>query len=296
MAKKLGVLDFLTFIRVHQYSKNLLIFVPLLLSHQYKNPAFVLTTLLGFLAFCFLATCVYIINDVIDIEADRAHHLKKHRALPSGLLSVRQAIALIPLFAIPFLGIVFYLPQNFLLTMIAYFAVTLAYSFYLKRIVLMDVFVLATLYTLRIIAGMAIISSPYSVWLISFSVFFFLSLAFVKRHSELLTLIKAKKDAVIGRGYSTNDAHALSIFGIVSGYASIVIFSLYLNSNRISDLYTHPKLLFLISFLLLFWISRVWLLATQHKVNEDPVLFALKDIPSFIIVVAIVAITIIATM
>lgn len=294
--QKFSIKAYLKALRIHQYSKNTLIFIPLLTSHLYWNSHLVFQAILAFISFCLLSSGVYILNDLVDLEADRNHQTKKNRPFASGILSIQQGIFLVPFLCITSLAIALYLPFKFLLILAIYFILTFLYSFYLKKLLLVDVFILALLYTLRVFAGIETLGTGYSVWLISFSVFFFLSLAFVKRYNELYFAKQTNKTTIHNRGYLVSDLNHLSQFGIVSGYLSTLIFALYLNSDTVRALYKEPNFLWPICIILLFWITRIWTLAMRGKVHEDPVLFALKDKVSFLVIFLIGLIAVLATL
>jgi len=293
--RKATLKTFLKAIRVHQYAKNTLVFIPLLAGHLYFNLPLILDAVLAFIAFNLLASSVYILNDLLDLQADRQHHSKKHRAFAAGDFSISFGLMLIPLFMIPAFVIATFLPKYFILVLLGYFVATLLYSFHIKKQLLLDVFLLAILYTVRIIAGMVAINASYSQWLISFSVFFFLSLAFVKRYTELYFAKQKNETKLNSRSYHIDDLTQLSLFGVVSGYLSTVIFALYLNSSNVVTLYKHPQILWLACIFLLYWISRIWMLATRGLIDEDPVLFAVKDKVSFAVIFAIAIVAICAT-
>lgn len=286
--------SFLKAIRPHQYVKNALLFVPLFTGQMYFHLAAVLNSLIAFSAFCLLASSVYLTNDLFDLEADRKHRVKYKRPFAAGDLSIRLGVLTIFVFSTSAILLAMTLNNSFLLILICYFLLSSAYSFYLKQKLLSDVFVLAILYTIRIMAGVAAIQSSYSEWLIAFSVFFFLSLAFVKRYSELYLSKAESKTNLPGRSYHVNDLNQLSIFGIVSGYVSTLVFAFYISSSQVTVLYRHPQFLWLVCLLLLYWISRIWMLATRGLINEDPVIFALEDRTSLLAVVAIAVILLIA--
>ena len=269
--------SFLQAIRLHQYVKNILIFVPLFASHLYFNAAAIVNSVVACGAFCLIASSVYLTNDLLDLEADRKHRTKHKRPFAAGDLSIRLGIFTIIVFFAISLSLTTLLNVSFLLILICYFLLSSAYSFYLKQKLLVDVFVLAILYTIRILAGVAAIQSQYSEWLMAFSIFFFLSLAFVKRYSELYLSKIENKSHILGRGYNVADLNQLSIFGTVSGYVAVLVFAFYINSNQVASLYRHPQWLWLVCLLLLYWISRIWMLATRGLVNEDPLFYALHD-------------------
>ncbi len=263
-------------IRVHQWAKNVLIFLPLLLAHSLHMRT-ALMALLAFLSFSLCASSTYIVNDLLDIEADRRHPKKRHRPFAAGDLSPFTGVGIIVGFLALSAGIASFLPHRFLLWLIVYVVVTLAYSLLLKRMVLVDVIVLSALYTLRILAGSAATNVPISPWLAGFCIFFFLSLAMVKRFSELANLRARGAAPANGRGYLISDIEQMRSFGTSSAYASVVVFTLYINNPDVSRLYLHPQRLWLLAPILILWLSRVWLLASRGQLNEDPVIFALTD-------------------
>ncbi len=263
-------------LRVHQWTKNLLVFLPLLLAHTIRL-RLVVTTVAAFFCFSFLASATYILNDLLDLEADRVHLNKRWRAFAAGDLSVATGLALSLLLAAVAFTMAAYLPRKFLVFLLFYLVTTMAYSLVLKRIVLVDVLILAGLYTVRMVAGAAATGTIISPWLAAFSIFFFLSLAMVKRFSELQNLQTHRMNPASGRGYLLSDIEQLRSFGTASAYASIVIFTLYINGRDVTALYHHPDRMWLITPLMILWISRVWLLASRGLLDEDPVIFALKD-------------------
>lgn len=276
LEKQNGLKNIFKLLRVHQYVKNVLIFFPIIAGHLF-NPIALMNSFVAFIIFCLMASSAYLLNDLLDIEADRQHRTKCHRAFASGKISIKFGLICAPLFLGIALGFSAYLPWTFLLCAGSYYLTTIAYSFYFKKKMLLDVFVLAILYTVRIVAGIAAVKSDYSVWLISFSLFFFLSLAFVKRYSELEWINKENKKGLVSRGYFTSDLLQLQIFGTVSGYISVLVLALYINSNNVAELYRFSIFLWGICLLLLYWISRVWMLAARGQLHDDPVVFALKD-------------------
>jgi 4-hydroxybenzoate polyprenyltransferase len=263
-------------LRMHQWAKNLLVFAPLLLSHNQFHPARLLGATLAFVSFSLCASGVYLLNDLLDLESDRRHAKKRFRPLASGQLSIATALAAVPLLTgAAFAIAAFALPRNFLITLACYWAATLAYSLYLKSKLLIDVVTLASLYTVRIIAGGAATRIAVSPWTLGFSVALFLSLALVKRYSELRGLTET--DFAHGRAYQAADVSILSSAGLASGYMSIVVMALYINSPEVSLLYSRPLWLGPICLVQIYFVSRFWLLAHRGKVEEDPVIFALRD-------------------
>ena len=263
-------------LRLHQWAKNLLVFLPFLLAHSF-HAASVLTALVAFFCFSLTASATYIFNDLLDLEQDRAHLNKRNRAFAAGDLSVTAGVCISLLLAAVALIAAAYLPPTFLVYLLLYLVTTLTYSFALKRIVLVDVVILSSLYTIRMLAGAAATRTPISPWLAAFSVFLFLSLAMVKRFSELQNLHARGANPTNGRGYLLSDTEQLRSFGTSSAYASIVIFALYINGHDVVALYHHASRMWLITPLLILWISRVWLLASRGELDEDPVVFALTD-------------------
>ena len=263
-------------LRVHQWAKNLLVFLPLLLGHSLRA-APVMAASAAFFCFCFMASATYIFNDLLDLEPDRVHLNKRKRAFAAGDLSVTTGLGIsFSLLAIALITAA-YLPRTFLIYLLLYLVTTLAYSLSLKRIVLVDVVILSSLYTIRMMAGSAATHDPVSPWLAAFSIFLFLSLAMVKRFSELQNLHARGVNPTNGRGYLLSDIEQLRSFGTSSAYASIVIFALYINGRDVVALYHLPNRMWLITPLLILWVSRVWLLASRGLLDEDPVVFALSD-------------------
>jgi 4-hydroxybenzoate polyprenyltransferase len=281
-------------IRLHQWAKNVLIFLPLLLAHAWSL-APVLGSLIAFLAFGLCASATYVVNDLLDLEADRRHPRKRKRPFASGDLSAISGCLLVAGFlvasgilalSIPFIvahfGPPMQEPYRFAKWLIIYAITTTAYSFYLKRVVLVDVIVLSGLYTVRIIAGSAATGILVSTWLGGFSVFLFLSLAFIKRFAELENLRLREAAPTNGRGYLVSDIEQLRSFGTSSAYASVVVLTLYI-SNLSTALYRHPGRLWLLVPVLLLWLSQLWLLASRGELDEDPVVYAITDSRSLLL-------------
>lgn len=270
-------------IRVRQWPKNLLIFLPLFLAHQAGNVHLLLKGLFAFLAFSFVASAGYILNDLLDIEVDRKHPRKRLRPFAAGDLSpvtgLTTAVILLALSA----GLTFLQPPHFAIWLALYFATTFSYSIVLKKIALVDVLVLAGLYTVRLICGSISTGAPLSAWMESFALFFFLSLAIVKRYSELHALRLKHAVPQNDRGYHVNDIEQMRSFGTASSYAAVVVFVLYVNSPEVQKLYRHPHLLWLVTPIIIYWINRIWLLAHRGELDEDPVIFAVTDRVSLLI-------------
>lgn len=279
--------------RIHQWAKNLLIFLPLLLAHGLTVGRF-LIALLAFTCFSFTASATYIINDLLDIEADRRHARKRKRPFAAGDLSAFAGLLTVIVFLLAALSGSRLLPASFYAWLLFYLITTLAYSLYLKRIAIVDVLVLSGLYTLRLQAGSAATQTPISHWLAGFAIFLFLSLAIVKRFAELENLRASGAHPKSGRGYLLADIEQVRSFGTASAYASVVIFAIYISGGDVVTLYHRPSMLWLIVPLMILWLSRVWLLASRGELNEDPVVFALTDKMSLLIGAAVAAVTLLA--
>jgi 4-hydroxybenzoate polyprenyltransferase len=235
--------------------------------------------LLAFVLFGLCASSVYLLNDLLDLEDDRHHPTKRERPLAAGAFPIQHAVVLIPaLLLVAFGTALAVLPFAFVLALGAYYVLTLAYSVWLKRMVIMDVVVLAMLYTMRIIAGALALGLALTFWILAFSVFIFLSLALVKRYSELFLARSKGIDAKArGRGYYPSDLEMLSSLGAAAGYLSVLVLALYIHDGATGMLYAQPEYIWFACPLLLFWISRTWLLAHRGQVHDDPVVFAIKD-------------------
>lgn len=265
--------------RLHQWLKNLLIFIPLLAAHQYTDWSSVLDAAVAFLTFGLCASSVYILNDLLDLRDDRHHARKRLRPFAAGRLSIQSGLVTFPLLLIAAFALgAWLLPTSFVLGLACYYALTLAYSLWLKRRVVIDVIALAALYTLRIIVGAVALAIPLSFWLLAFSMFLFLSLALVKRYAELFHLrAQSANDKARGRGYFAADLPMIASLGAASGYMAVMVLALYVNDVQTAQLYRHQKIIWLACPLLLIWISRVWMLAHRGEMNEDPVIFAVRD-------------------
>lgn len=272
-------------LRPHQWIKNLLIFVPLLAAHRFTDGVSLFNSALAFVIFGLTASSVYILNDLADVADDRHHHRKRFRPFASGNLSLLSGWLAWPLLLLTafFLGSVF-LPLSFTGVLGAYFVLTLAYSLQLKQTAMLDVLTLAGLYTIRIIAGAAAIAVPLSFWLLTFSMFVFLSLAFIKRFSELKSARHNGHEGNIrGRGYVHQDLELVSSMGSSAGYLSVLVLALYIQDAHTSELYAAPQLIWLACPILLYWISRAWLIAHRGQMHDDPIVFAIKDWVSWIV-------------
>lgn len=265
-------------LRLHQWAKNALIFVPLLLSGEFAHPHSVGLALTGFLAFGLLASATYLINDLFDLPADRRHRSKRLRPLASGELPLKKGFLAVPLLMLAAAAVMSLLPLKFAGVALLYTVVTLAYSMGLKRQPILDLLVLAGLFTVRLVAGIAVIDVPGSPWLLTFSMFFFASLAAIKRFTECDALLKEGRTSVPGRGYRPADAPWLMAMGAASGFASVLVFFIYLvdTQSRLAQFH-HPDWLWSVCPILGYWLGRVWLLAVRGEMRDDPIAFAVKD-------------------
>ena len=263
-------------LRPHQWLKNLLVFLPMLAAHRFEM-AVVLQSLAAFVAFSLVASSVYLLNDLLDLQMDRAHPRKRHRALASGALPISHASIMIPALLTGGFLVAVALGWRFAAVLAVYFLVTLAYSLVLKRKEIIDVCVLAGLYTLRVIAGAAATGMGLSVWIAAFCLFLFMSLAAVKRQAELVDLAKRKELSAVGRGYHVGDLPIVSMVAITSGFVSVLVLALYINSPAVLLLYAHPTLLWGVACILLYWTMHMVMVAHRGAMTDDPIVFAASD-------------------
>lgn len=266
-------------IRIHQWAKNALIFVPLLASHRILELPLLWSGLVAFVAFGACASSVYLLNDLLDLPDDRQHPTKQHRPLAAGTLPILHALILIPVLLIGAFALALsMLPWAFSAILVSYYVLTLGYSVWLKRIVMVDVVTLAMLYTIRVIAGAAAMSLVTTSWILAFCMFIFLSLAFVKRYTELCDARQqGKTERSAGRDYYPADFELLASLGGASGYLSVLVLALYINETATASLYQSPDWMWAACPLLLYWLSRTWLLAHRGQMHDDPIVFALRD-------------------
>ena len=267
--------------RPHQWAKNTLVFLPLLLAHQITDLNLLMNGCLAFVAFALVSSSVYLLNDLLDINADRHHPDNSRRPFASGDLPLLLGVALIPILLSGGLIVGYQIGFNFLLALIGYHLLTTVYSFYLKQIVMADVVVLAFLYAIRMLAGSIASNVVLSSWLLAFAGFFFLSLALVKRCSEIILLKKVKSTNNPNRGYWIDDLQQLTSFGTTSAYLSVLVLALYISGGDVTRHYPNATILWAVCPLLLYWISRVWLKAHRGQMHTDPLVFALKDRVSY---------------
>jgi 4-hydroxybenzoate polyprenyltransferase/phosphoserine phosphatase len=286
--------DLVRVVRVHQWLKNLLVFVPLLTSFRITQTSGICASILAFVAFSLCASATYVTNDLLDIQSDRAHPRKRFRPLASGRLPIPVGIAVAATTLC--LGLAVAAAQSFTFATLisAYLVITTTYSWYLKTRVLLDVIVLAGLYTIRIIGGAIAIGVPTSVWLLAFALFVFLSLALVKRCSELMTLKSIGLVETRGRNYEVNDLKVLWPMGVATAVGSVLVFALYINSADMPTHYRTPSLLWLVALQLFYWLGRLWIKTGRGEMSDDPLVYALTDFGSRVLIAGMVATTLAA--
>jgi len=276
-------------LRPHQWAKNVLLFAPPFLAHRYSDQSTWLTTAFALGAFCLCASAVYLMNDVIDIHRDRRHPSKRNRPIPSGALPLRGVLFGIPaLLCLSYFVANEYVGQTFTIALASYFAGSTAYNLFLSRIPLADILCLTGLYVVRFVAGGEASQTPVSFWLLGFAMFFFLSLAILKRYVEVVTLHSTSQErASEGRaGYRYGDALLLLSAGIASTFVATFVLALYVNTYDVTRLYYYPKVLWAVGPLVLYWQLRIWFLAQRGRMNYDPVMFALRDRVSLVVAAA----------
>lgn len=283
--------------RPHHWLKNGLVFVPILLNHDVFDPAALWHGFIAFVAFSLIASAVYLLNDIKDVDADRRHPTKSRRPLAAGEITAGQAYAAVPILLIAAFSTVPLVPQpaNFLLALLAYLFLALAYLLVLKRKLLVDVLGLAAMHTLRILAGNAAAAIPLSSWLLAFAMFLFFSLALVKRYAELRLTQDHSGLKKAGRGYHAEDIEALSQLGMASGCTCALIMALYVDSANVKQLYSQPKLIWLVCPIILYQMARIWFLARRGGMPDDPLVFMIRDWRSQVMGVIVVLIMVAAT-
>jgi len=281
-------------LRPQQWLKNLLVFVPLFAAHLFTEPILSIRTVIAFVAFCCCASSGYLINDLCDLPADRHHPSKRLRPFASGRLPLAYGLMAAPALVVLGCLLAWLLSWWSVAFLLLYFTLTVAYSLRLKKVVLLDVFLLATFYTLRIIAGGLAAAVPLSVWLLAFSMFLFLSLAFIKRNAELAIMRRVDGDRAKARSYELSDAELLVSKGTACGYAAVLVLSLYIASGSVKSLYSTHQVLWLVCPLLLYWIDYLWLVAHRGQMPHDPLVFAVRDRTSRILVLLMLAAALIA--
>jgi 4-hydroxybenzoate polyprenyltransferase len=272
-----SALTWLKALRVHQWLKNLLVLLPLAGAFKFDEPQLALQAVIAFFAFSFCASSVYVLNDLADLDSDRAHPRKRLRPFASGLLSPVSGLLMVGLLLGASAGLVAGARPALQAALAGYFALTLAYTFFLKRKVIIDCVALGGLYTLRVVAGWCAVGLAASFWLMAFSLFLFLSLAFVKRYSELQAAAKLGRPDAAGRGYLASDLPLVQTMGVAAGFGSALLLALYINGDTVMRHYSHTEVLWLLVPIHLYWISRMWMQAQRGHMHDDPVVFAVRD-------------------
>ena len=291
-----SVVPYINALRPHQWLKNVLIFIPMLLAHQ-LNVQTLLSSVIALFAFCLVASSGYVLNDLTDLDADRTHPRKRLRPFASGMVPIAHGGAMIVALLIGGILIGASLGGEFLLLLSTYYVLTTVYSFNLKSRIAIDICTLAGLYTMRIIAGAVATGIDLSFWIVAFSTFFFLSLAAIKRQGELIDIVKRGAVTAKGRGYHADDLPVISIIGLGAGYVSVLVIALYVNSPEINYLYALPQMLWGISCILIYWLTRLVLITNRGSMHDDPLVFALTDRVSqicFIIILSLASIAVLA--
>ncbi len=263
--------------RPHQWLKNLLVLVPIVLAHQLHHLDLLFNSIIGFAAFSLCASKVYLLNDLLDLDADRQHPTKCNRPFAAGDLAITTGVVAMGALLLGALILAMLLPPYFLPVLVFYYLMTLGYSLWLKRAALLDGLTLAGLYTLRLIAGAAAIEVVPSFWLLAFSVFIFLSLAFIKRYSELKQQHTPGSSKLAGRGYMPVDMETVAQLGTTSGYLAVLVLALYINGDKVDQMYARPEALWFLCPMMLYWVSRMWLLTRRGEMHDDPIVFTIRD-------------------
>lgn len=280
-APRAGLRTWIKALRCHQWSKNALVFIPLILGHAYFNPVAVMTCVVGFFLLSVLASGTYLVNDILDIDADRRHPTKRNRPLARGDISLSSALAVAAIAIVGSLAAALVISKLFFLCLAGYLATTLAYSFFLKRMLLVDVFVLAVLFTSRIAMGIALAGVAASPWLLTFTMFFFLSLSLAKRHVEVVNAGQAGITDIPGRDYRASDLPLTVALGIGCNAVAMLVLFLYLTNEAMpTGFYRQPYWLWGAAFIVFLWSLRIWGLSHRGKLDADPVAFAIRDKPS----------------
>lgn len=283
----------LKLIRVHQYAKNALIFVPLATSHSFTLEA-IWAAGLAFVAYSLCASGVYVLNDLVDLAADRGHPTKQNRPLASGTVPLIHAVLAAPLLLAAGLALGAFVSWPFAGVLVAYLGLTTSYSFYLKRKMLLDVIVLSLLYTVRVLGGAVAVGVELSPWLLAFSMFIFTALALMKRFIELAARLDANLNDPSNRNYRIGDLDVVMALAAAAGFNAVTVMALYINSDDVDQLYTRPAMLWAICPLLMYWIGRALMMAHRRLVDDDPIIFALKDRVSRFVIAAMAVVALLA--
>lgn len=282
-------------IRAHQWTKNALVFVPLLTAHAWTDGEAVTRAVLAFFGFSLCASAIYVLNDLADLAADRRHPRKRFRPLAAGAVPIQHGLVLVPLLLFGGAALGAAIGPSFLAVLGLYVLTTVAYSIELKTYVLIDVIVLAALYTVRIIGGAVAIAVAPSFWLLAFSMFVFLSLALIKRCTELQVVMSSRLRNTHGRNYLASDLPVMQALGVASGFSAVLVFALFIDSDNVTENYSRPEILWLLCVSILYWIGRMWVKTAREEMHDDPLVYALKDRGSLVMLVVSVALVVAAT-
>ena len=272
---------FIGLLRLHQWFKNILIFVPIFTANIFPDIKIIYTYSIGFIALSLCVSSVYIVNDILDYKNDKLHPLKCKRPIASGKISIKESIFLLTI--ILTIGLILSLNINnfFFLYILIYIVIANFYSVFFKKFFLLDCFILSFFYTFRIMIGGTIIGLQISEWLFVFSFTWFLSLALIKRYSELMLFKKNKQKKLLGRMYYLKDNFKVKFVGVISGYLSILTLTFYIYSDNASLYFTQPNMIWLLILILFIWINFMWINASNNEISEDPILYAFKNKISF---------------
>ena len=284
------LLIYLQSLRPHQWLKNILVFFPMLASHKLTGSYF-LESLFAFISFSLISSSVYIVNDLLDLKADRLHPRKNKRPFASGSIPINNGLILALILFIIGIFTTVLLNKSFLVILLSYFVITSAYSLFLKRKAFIDICALASLYTLRIIGGGAATHIEISFWLLGFSIFIFLSLAAVKRQAEIVDLNERRTSKIIGRNYGVDDLKMVRSIALITGFLSVLVIAAYINSPEVLILYSQPQILWALCCVLFYWLIKMILAANNGKMHDDPLIYAIKDkISQLVFIITIIII------
>lgn len=292
--ESIGLLEWMRALRVHQWLKNLLLFVPLLTAFSVPDGRKVITIVVSFLAFSLVASATYIVNDLWDLDSDRAHIRKRNRPFASGAIAIGDGLVVASLLIILGFGLAMLVSKGFFFILMLYLLLTSVYSWMLKEYVLLDVLMLSMLYTLRILAGSVAIGVTTSSWLLAFSVFLFISLALVKRCAELVSLSQRGVSESRGRDYRVSDLSVLWPLGSAAALSAVVIFGLFIDAPDTRVRYTTPNILWLVAWGLIYWLARLWIKTSRGEMHDDPIIYALKDRGSRFTIIAMISLVVVA--
>ena len=279
--KNFKIIHIFKIIRPHQWVKNVLVFTPLFMSHNFDFNNLILSTK-AFIIFSLIASSIYVINDIVDLKSDQNHPFKKYRPLAAKLITVNHCKILILILLALVTVLLLNVNKEFIMIIISYFILSNLYTFFFKKIVIIDLLILSLLYTSRILGGGYIADTSTSLSLLLFSVFFFTSLAAVKRLIELVNIIRFKKKKIHGREYTIKHKKMIYWIAILTGWISILVLIFHINSPVVIKQYSFPDILWIICFVMLFWISRIIYVSNKGQIKDDPIVYAVSDKISYL--------------